>query len=52
MSKKKIDEKVEIKINAACGCIENNGIWFVHYVLNLLFFYDFSKKEIIFSVPT
>lgn len=54
MSKKKIDEKVEIKINAACGCIENNGIWFVHYVLNLLFFYDFSKKKIIFStvIPT
>ncbi len=33
-------------INAGCGCQTEHGLWFVHYVLRILFYYDFSQKKI------
>jgi hypothetical protein len=33
-------------INAGCASIGDGGIWFVHYVLPVLMFYDFGLKQI------
>lgn len=37
--------KIQV-INAGCGCETKEGLWFVHYVLPLLMFYDFSEEKI------
>ena len=36
-------------INAGCACATDKGIWFVHYVVPLLMFYDFDEKKVVFS---
>lgn len=33
-------------INAACASVTEEGIWFVHYVLGLLMFYDKKRGEV------
>lgn len=33
-------------INAGCGCETETGIWFVHYTLSLLLFYEFKRNAV------
>ena len=36
----------EIVINAYCGCADEKGIWFIHRVLPVLFYYNFANNKI------
>ena len=38
-----MNEKV---INAYCGCVDENGLWFVHLMLPVLFYYNFDTRKI------
>lgn len=41
-----MDRERKQVINAGCACETKDGIWFVHYALSILMFYDFSEKKI------
>ena len=39
-------------INAGCACETDNGLWFVHYVVRILMFYDLKEGKIYVIVET
>ena len=41
--------KEKVVINATCACKDDNGIWFVHWMLPILFYFDCYSKRIVLS---